>query len=309
MIQKRNTGILAILGVVTISGIAYISKAMIVEFLNPIVVVALQLLIMTVVLTGYNIFNKASFAIARKDIFMIVLSGLFGTTLFNLFSIMSIRYIGATVSSLLFGFAAVFSLIIEFAFYKRKITKLSIFSVIVSLVGVYILMGLTASDLTNTNIMGYFLSLLSIFSWVMYCFLSDKISSRYEKTVVLNHQALFGAITTLPFLFFYPITVSELLVPSIGINLLILGVLNAAVAYLLCIYAIKQIGVTFSNLLMNFFPVVTIIVSFLLYGTIPGINQILGGTIILVSVIILNQDHQQTENSDQSTYLNSGLTK
>jgi hypothetical protein len=31
---------------------------------------------------------------------------------------------------------------------------------------------------------------------------------------------------------------------------------------------------------MNFLPVVTIIIGFILYGTMPGANQIIGGNII-----------------------------
>jgi|LGVF01.2.fsa_nt_gb drug/metabolite transporter (DMT)-like permease len=34
----------------------------------------------------------------------------------------------------------------------------------------------------------------------------------------------------------------------------------------------------------------TIIVGFILYGTMPGANQIIGGIIIIASVFILNKD-------------------
>lgn len=223
---------------------------------------------------------------------MIVISGLFGTTFFNLFSVISISYIGGTVSSLLFGLAAVLSLMIEFVFYKRKRTKLSILSVGLSLVGVYILMGLNPADLLGTNLIGYFLSFVSIIAWVLFCFFTDQISNAFEKTVVLNYQALVGVLTTMPFLFVYPVSFSQLVNPSVIINMIVLGVLNATVAYFLCIYAVQNIGLTFSNLLMNFFPVVTVIVTFLIYGTMPSVNQMIGGLIILISVVILNQDQK-----------------
>ncbi|WKY48147.1 DMT family transporter [Eubacteriaceae bacterium ES3] len=292
MEQNRKLGILAILGVVLISGVAYISKDIIVDYLNPIVVVALQLIIMAGLLTVYNFARKISFAVEKKDIWMIVLSGLFGTTFFNLFSVMSIRYIGGTVSSLLFGLAAVLSLVIEFVFYRRKRTVLSIVSVALSLVGVYILMGLNPAELLETNLIGYFLSLLSIIAWVLFCFFSDRVSSACEKTVVLNYQALVGVMTTMPFLFVYPVARSSLTNPIVIINMLVLGVLNATVAYFLCIYAIRHIGLTFSNLLMNFFPVITVLVTFLIYGTMPSLNQMIGGVVILISVLILNRDQK-----------------
>ena len=167
----------------------------------------------------------------------------------------------------------------------------------VSLVGVYILMGINPSDLAETNFMGYAICLLSIISWVIYCFLADKVSDKYEKTVVLNYQAVVGAVTTLPFLFLYPVALGGLVNREVLINLVILGVFNSTFAYFLNIYAIKNIGVTFSNLFMNFLPIVTIAVGMVLYGTMPTLNQIIGGVIIIASVLILNKDQK---NLDQS---------
>lgn len=304
--MNRKFGFIAIFVVVTIYGISYIARDVIVKFMHPTVIVALQLTIMAILFTLYNLIKKVNLKIEKKDIFMIVLSGLFGTTFFHLFTVMSVQYIGGTVSSLLFGFAAVFSLLIDFMFFKRKKTKLSIVSVVVSLVGVYILMGINLKDLANTNLMGYFITLLSIISWVIYCFLSDKISNKYEKTVVLNYQAVIGAATTLPFLLVFPVAMGDLLNPSIFINLIILGVFNSTFAYFLNIYAIKQIGVTFSNLFMNFLPIVTIAVGFILYGTVPAVNQIIGGILIIASVFILNKDQN---NLQGDTEINEGEIK
>ncbi len=45
----------------------------------------------------------------------------------------------------------------------------------------------------------------------------------YEKTVVLNYQAMVGAVTTLPFLFLYPVALGDLINPEVVMNLVILG--------------------------------------------------------------------------------------
>lgn len=292
MDKKRTLGFIAMAVVIIIYGISYIARDVIVAFMNPVVIVAFQFTIMTILFTLYNLIRKTNMKVEKRDIFMIILSGLVGCAFFHVFTVMSVKYIGATVSSLLFGFAAVFSLMIDFVFFKRKKTKLSILAVVVSLVGVYILMGINPSDLANTNFMGYAICLLSIISWVIYCFMADKVSDKYEKTVVLNYQAVVGAVATLPFLFLYPVDPGSLLNPSVFINLIILGVFNSTFAYFLNIYAIKNIGVTFSNLFMNFLPIVTIIVALILYGTMPTMNQIIGGVIIIASVLILKQDQK-----------------
>lgn len=294
--KSKSSGLIAILVVVSIYGVSYISRDVISEYMHTTTILAFQMSIMTILFAIYNLVKKLKMKIEKNDILMIILSGLFGTTFFHGLTILSVTEIGPTVSSLLFGFAAVFSLLIDVIFFNRKKTTLSIISVVVSLIGVYILMGININDLTSTNFKGYTLCILSIISWVVYCFFTDKISDKYEKTVILNYQALVGALTTLPFILIYPVQTTNLIMPQVIINIIILGVFNSTIAYFLNIYAIKIIGVTLSNLFMNFLPIVTIVVSMILYKEIPGINQIIGGAIIITSVFLLNKDEEDIKN-------------
>lgn len=293
--KGKTSGIIAMAVVVTIYGVSYISREVISKYLETIVILGIQMTIMALLFTVYNLVKGNSMKLKKKDIPYIIASGLFGTTFYHGLTILSITSIGATVSSLLFGFAAVFALIVEILLFHRKKTKLGILSIVISLVGVYILMGVKFSDLASTNFKGYALCLLSIISWVVYCFLTDKISEGYEKTVLLNYQAFVGAITTLPFILLYPVQIDVLAKPEVFMNLIVLGIFNSTFAYFLNIYAIKKIGVTLSNLMLDFLPVVTILISLILYRTIPTWNQIVGGIIILISVFLLDKDQRNVE--------------
>lgn len=293
--KGKTIGMIAMIVVVTIYGVSYISRAVISEYLPTVVILGIQMTIMTLLFTAYNLVTRQNMKIKKKDILLVIFSGLFGTTFYHGLTILSITSIGATVSSLLFGFAAVFALIMEILFFHRKKTKLGITGILISLVGVYILMGVKVGDLMNTDFKGYALCLLSIISWVVYCFLTDKISEGYEKTVLLNYQALVGAVTTLPFLFIYHVEPSVYAKPSVFMNLIVLGVFNSTFAYFLNIYAIKKIGVLLSNLLLDFLPVVTIVISLVLYKTVPTWNQIVGGVVILISVFMLDKDQRNLD--------------
>lgn len=299
--KGKASGLIAMFIVVTIYGVSYISREVISGYLPTIAIVGVQMGIMTVLFFLYNLITKKNMKIHKKDILMIIISGLFGTTFFHGLTILSITEIGATVSSLLYGFAAVFALLIEIGFLHRPKTKLGIGSVVISLVGVYILMGVNLQDLASTNFKGYGLCLLSIISWVVYCFLCDRVSNQYEKTVLLSYQALAGAVTTLPFLLVADVSWSSFGMPVVIGNLVILGVFNSTFAYFLNIYAIKKIGVTLSNMFLNFLPVVTIMIALILYGEVPTINQIVGGVIILISVFLLDKDQKNVDQMKANT--------
>ena len=289
---NKTSGMIAMGIVVFIYGISYLSRGVVGNYLGTPAILAFQMGIMTLFFGIYNIALHRSFKVRKKDLMWIIASGLFGTTFFHGFTILSVNSLGATVSSLLFGFAAAFALIIEVIIFNRKKTTLGFVSIIISLLGIYILMDMNFSDLASTNFMGYLLGFGSVVSWVIYTFLCDKISTEYSKSVVLNYQAMVGVLTTVPFVLASPVTLKTLAIPEVWVNLLILGLFNSSIAYFLNMYAIKQIGVTLSNLFLNFLPVVTMLVSIVLYHTIPGVKQIIGGIFILISVFMLDKDEK-----------------
>lgn len=294
---NKVSGLLAMGVVVLIYGISYISREAVGSYLSTTAILAIQMGIMALLFTVYNLVLRKSFRIQKKDIPWLLASGIFGTTFFHGFTILSVNSVGATVSSLLYGFAAAFALIIEILLFKRKKTALGAVSILVSFVGIYILMDMDLQDLAATNFKGYFLCLASVASWVIYTFLCDRISSEYDKSVVLNYQALVGVVTTLPFMLAGPLSAGALLKPVVIGNLLFLGLFNSTLAYFLNLYALKQIGVTLSNLFLNFLPIVTMLVSIVLYHTFPSGKQIAGGILILASVFMLDKDQRNLEKS------------
>ncbi|MFR2648954.1 MAG: EamA family transporter [Blautia coccoides] len=124
--KGKTIGLLAMVVVVTIYGVSYISRAVISEYLPTVVILVIQMAIMTILFTGYNLITRKNMKVKKKDWGIIILSGLFGTTFFHGFTILGVNAVGATVSSLLFGFAAVFALIMEFVLFHRKKTRMGI---------------------------------------------------------------------------------------------------------------------------------------------------------------------------------------
>lgn len=289
---NKPAGFVAMTLVILIYGVSYLSREAIGAYISAGSVVAIQMGIMAVLFTLYNLALRKSFRINKRDIIWIVLSGLFGTTFFQGLTILSTNSLGATVSSLLFGFAAAFALLVEILLFHRKKTALGIVSILISIAGIYVIMDMNLNDLASTNFKGYLLGIGSVASWVIYTFLCDKISTDYDKTVVLNYQAFIGLITSIPFLLVNPVPLELLGEPVIFGNLLVLGLLNSTLSYFLNMYALKQIGVTLANLFLNFLPVATILLALILFQTVPSGKEIIGGLMILASVFMLNKDQE-----------------
>lgn len=291
MKQNKTMGYIAITIVSIIYGVSYLSRELITKTnaLDATVITLMQLAIMAVLFLLYNLITRKSLKVSGKDIPMVVISGMFGTFLFHNLSNWSVSYVSGSIPSLLFGLAAVFSLLGNMIVYKKKTNGIGWFAVVVGLVGLAIIVGITPDNFANTRIEGYVLSVGSVLAWVIYCFLSDKVSNQYEKSVTLFWQAAVGVVASLPFLIVYPIDGAAVSAnfSTIVINLVILGVFNATIAYFLNIYAIKQIGVSMANMFLNFMPIATLVAVFLVQGVPPTMNQVVGGLIIIISVFML----------------------
>lgn len=303
MKQNRTLGYIAITIVAIIYGVSYMARNVITDTkaMDPAVITLFQLVIMAVLFLLYNLFTKKSMKIAGKDWPMLIISGFFGTFLFHTLTNLSVSHVGAGIPSLLFGLAAAFSLIISTIIFKKKTNAIGWIAVVIGLAGLYIITGITPESFADTNILGYVLSVGSVLAWVIYCFLADKVSDQYEKSVTLFWQSIVGVVASIPFLIIYPINSEALAagMTNIIICLVILGVFNATIAYFLNIYAIKQIGVNMSNIFLNFMPIATLVAVFIVYGTPPKINEVIGGLIIIVSVFMLGYAEKRQAAKEQ----------
>ena len=293
---NKASGMIAMSAVVLIYSISYIVREAIGKALTAPQVLTIQMAIMAVFFGLYNLIARKSFKLEKKDIVWVIASGLFGTTFFHGFTLLSVNSLGATVSSLLYGFAAAFALVLEIIIYHRKKTVLGIASIVVSLTGIFIMMDMNPGDLASTPFVGYLLGFASVISWVVYTFLCNKVSGDYDQTVLLSYQSLVGVVTTLPLMLIEGASLSGLGDTKILMCALFLGLFNSSIAYFLNMYAIQRIGVTLSNLFLNFLPVVTMVIA-ILGGNMPTSHQVIGGALVVVSVFMLNKDQKNLDSA------------
>ena len=126
--MNKVYGLIAMTVVVCIYGVSYIAREAIGGALTAAQIVSMQMTIMMLFFGVYNLLAKKSFTIHKQDLIWIISAGLFGTTFFHGFTLLSVNSLGATVSSLLYGFAAALALIFEIILYHRKKTVLGFFS-------------------------------------------------------------------------------------------------------------------------------------------------------------------------------------
>lgn len=296
MEKKRLWVHLAILTTVVLWGISFISIKIVVDVLPPMTFALIRFMIASVILLIIFKIKEPKTRLAKKDIPLMMLGGFIGVTLYFYFENYGIQLTTASVASIIIATIPIFSLIAEAIVFKSKLTLKKIIGVIVSVIGVYFIIGGNVRELISSNSrLGYIMMFAAVFAWVVYSLVTKPLFDKYSQLAIVYYQTIFGTIFLTPFVLFES-PQWNLINSSIILNVIYLGVFCSALAYYLYVYALDHLGISVSSLYLNVIPLVTIIGSyFILHERIHG-NQIFGGILVVLSVYLVSWQSSAEEN-------------
>lgn len=225
--------------------------------------------------------NKLSFKLKREDVFTILLSGvLMGGHWVTYFYSLQLSNVAIGMLSL-FTYPVMTSLL-EPIFFKTKFSKIHLFLGVLVLIGIYFLA--PEFTLENNNFIAILVGLLSALCFAIRNLLVKSKIKTYNGSVVMWYQVLVISIVLIPgyFIFEYDVdnVVSQL--PYIGI----LALVTTALGHTLFLFSLKHFSVTTASLMSSMQPIYGIILGIIFLTEIPGWQTIVGGALILVSVVV-----------------------
>lgn len=287
MEKKNNTlAIIGVLSVVLIWGLSFLSIKFVIEFLGPMTLGFVRFVIASIVVLLIYKVKGNNEKVSKKDMPMMAIAGVIGVTLYFYFENNGVKYLPASTASLVIATIPIFTMIFERMIYKTKMTKLKVFGVMVSIVGVYFLVGGNLRELLTGDLAkGYGMMFAAVLAWTAYSLVTKPMFDKYSMLTIVFWQTIYGAVAFFPFIFFEDnrwdmIGTSEIL------HLLYLGVMCSAVAYYIYVYSMKELGVTTSSLFLNLMPLVTVVAGYFFLKETISLYQALGGALIVISVYI-----------------------
>ena len=223
------------------------------------------------------IFDKRSLKLERKNIRPYAIIGLLFAITTSLFVFALSR---TTISNtVLLQAIQPFSLMfIAYFWLKEKITSTKIVTLVIALIGIYIINPLTTGDLVGNIaalVSGLFFALLTAYM-------------RYEDKKLHHTSTLwymfFAAIFMIPFPFIFGF---GLLMKNI-FYILMLGGLGTGLAYLFYNFALEKMEADVVGLYsMILLPLVSIIFGIFVIKEIPTLTTIIGGLVLVGSIVFL----------------------
>ncbi|WP_025739809.1 DMT family transporter [Aquimarina pacifica] len=163
---------------------------------------------------------------------------------------------------------------------KTKFQKIHLLLALLVLIGIYFLV--PDLNLNNSYTKAVGLGVLSAFCYSLRNLIMKTKINSYNGSVLMWYQLVVISLFLLPFLFFMDSSgIKEQWQPT-----LILALLTTAIGHTLFLVSFKRFSITTASIISSIQPVYGIIIGILFLGEIPVLSTIIGGILILISVII-----------------------
>lgn len=287
-LSTKGLGLLSITFTAIMWGLSFISTKVAMIALPPMTLAFSRFSLAAVLLIVVLRLVEPGTRLKLKDYPQMALAGFLGVTLYFFFENNGLKLITASAASITIATTPILTLLADALFYHNRLTPMKIFSVLLSVVGVYFVVGADYRELMASGQgMGYLMMLGACFAWAAYCLVTRYLGSKYSQLAITCYQSIFGAVTILPFTFFET-TDWSLMNSTVLLNVAFLGVICSALGYYLYVYAMSELGVGISSLFINLIPVVTVAASVLIFGERVTLPMIFGGLMVLGSVTLLS---------------------
>ncbi|WP_426278283.1 DMT family transporter [Chryseobacterium sp. S-02] len=231
---------------------------------------------------GYLLYSKESFLISKKELFIFTILGIC-YALSSEFLFLGYDYLTPGIASTVLFIYPVIVALIMFFFYKEKLTKLSIGSLLLAFAGVIVLC-LKGNSL-EINYLGLGIVMLSSIFYALYIVIVNKSNIQASGFKL----SFYSMLLTSGFFMTKAILDNEsFIIPSVNtfFNFLIFAFLTTVISSLCLVYAIKDIGSTPASILGALEPVIAVLISVSMFHEKFTFNLFLGIILILIGVIL-----------------------
>jgi drug/metabolite transporter (DMT)-like permease len=182
----------------------------------------------------------------------------------------------------LFTYPVVTSLLEPF-FVKTSFKLWDVAMALIALTGVFFL--IPEYDMNNNVTLGATIGLASAILYSIRNILLKKNISSHSGITLMFYQLVIVTLLLLPVMFFVNFDQTISLISSDWHALLVLGIFTTAIGHTMFVVSFKNFSITAVSIISNLTPLFGIILGYFVLGEAPQGKALIGGAIIMTSVI------------------------
>lgn len=225
--------------------------------------------------------------VARRDLVLFAVYGLIGVAAHQIVWISSVQYNGAAVATVIVYTSPALVAIFAWRFLRETMDRTKLAALALTILGIVLVARAYDPAQIQVNAFGLIAGIGSAFTFATYSLLGRVATRTYSAWTSLFYAFLFGAIFLLPVsLIAHSFVPANLPLDGWGtlVFLALVPTLGGFGAYTI---GLSHLPASVASILAAFEPVTTAIVAYFVFGEVLDALQLVGGIMILASVIML----------------------
>lgn len=235
------------------------------------------------------IFNRSSFEIKLKDAWVFVGTGILSLTFFTLCYFEAIKLNGVAVAAVLLYTAPIFVAILSVLVFKAKLTVKTIMSIILAVLGCFLVSGVLQSGSISVTGKGIVVGLGAGFGYALYSIFA-KIATKkgYESLTITFYTFLISSVFLIPFLSFSNLVekADPYFCWSFGLKVAVFGLITGVLPYVFYTKGLKSINPSIASITSTVEPVVATLLGVFVLHEKLSIIAVVGIVLIFASLVL-----------------------
>jgi drug/metabolite transporter (DMT)-like permease len=206
-------------------------------------------------------------------------------------SFTAVTYIDPGTASMIARINTLFGLGFGILWLKEKLLRREKIGAVIAVVGVFVI-SFQPGDAGGQVWLGTLMVLGASFSYALHA----AIVKRQGGEIDFTNFFLFRMVTSVFFLLMFAVGRGEMVWPSgwqVWAILVVTATVNVVISRLLYYAALRRFDLSVLTILLTLSPVVTILWSLLLFGALPSLQGLLGGTAVIAGVILVTMSKRK----------------
>ncbi len=290
MMSKKVMPYITVISAMLLWSFSFIWSKIAFETYQPITVLFFRLAVATIALFAIgklvNWFQK----VKAKDYKWLLLLAFFEPFLYFIGENFGLKMVSAGTASIIISTIPLFLPIVAYLFYKEKISRFNTLGLFISLLGVMLIIWESnkGTAQTESQLSGFLLLFLAVFSALLYAVVLNKVTQMYNVFTIVLWQNIFSSIAfgILFLIFDFQSFISIGVLNKSFLYVIILGIFASNIAFILYTYSIRFFGVSKIGIFTNLIPIFTIISSFFILGESINAVKYIGIALVLIGLYV-----------------------
>jgi drug/metabolite transporter (DMT)-like permease len=230
---------------------------------------------------------KYNIRIEKKDYKTLIILSILNIPINQFLFFLSAELTTAPNLSLAYALSPAFVLIIAMIFQKEKASWVKILGVATAIGGVIFILSERGISFGSAYFTGNVLVLIASLSWALYTVIGKEFTTKYGAMYSTSLTMILGFIFYIPIFLIsgYDLNLAVLTTKD-WLQLLYLGIFASGVAYVIWYYALTKIDAAKVSLFNNLQPVLTTVLSIILFQQEITTIFVVGGLLIISGVVV-----------------------